>query len=201
MNRRASHRKSPEIDKDIPSYVADQVISTKYRYYNNTGSTVSVTKELPICPYGVSYNSNNLILPFKSVRLKKVKMWCLYNPSVGIADNTINVTLDTRRLVRPIEWSDTASFQSNAFIGKKFSKFDPCGQWYTTAIGETNPEITFQMPKGAVLELTLDYIMSDGANCAVSTGPGGFAFPRIYTNRISTSFDVIGKANLTAITM
>lgn len=201
MNRRASHKKSPEFDKDIPSFVADQVISTKYRYYNSTTGTVSVSKELPICPYGVAYNSNDLVLPFKAVRLKKVKMWCLYNPSVGIANNTINLTIDTRRLVRPIEWSDTASFQSNAFISKKFSKFDPCGQWYITSIGETNPEITFQMPVGAVLELTLDYIMSDGHNCAISAGPGGFTFPRIYTNRISASLSVIGKADLTAITM
>ena len=197
VNRRATKNKSPEQnDNRIPAFISDPVQSLDLRYYvpSSYGSDVlSFTKELPLPPFGISFDSSTVILPFKSIRLKRVKMWCMYRPDKDIAGNTINLTIEDRRLARPIEWSDTASFSCNAFISKKFSKFDPLGQWYLTSSGESNPEIRFQMPKGAVLELTLDYIQSDGQSCRTSSLSSA-SFPRVYTNQLDPNLACVGKS-------
>lgn len=204
VNRRASKNKSPETETNsIPPFVSDQVYSQTLRYYVPSvyvQDVLSFSRELPIPPFGVSDSSSQLILPFKAIRLKRIKLWCMYRPDQDIAGNTINLTIVDRRLCRPIEWSDTASFNCNAFLTKKFAKYDPLGQWYITNSGEVNPEIHIQMPKGSVLEMTFDYILSDGHNCRVTTG-SSLSFPRVYTNSLSADLSVIGKGNSAVLSM
>ena len=182
VNRRATKNKSPEQDDNrIPPFISDPVLTLVQRYYvpSTYGSDVlSFTKELPVPPFGISDSGSTILIPFKSIRLKRIKMWCMYRSDKDIAGNTINLTIEDRRLARPIEWSDTASFSCNAFISKKFAKFDPLGQWYVTSNSESNPEISFQLPKGGVLELTFDYIQSDGQSLGTSSG-SGLAYPRV----------------------
>ena len=198
VNRRATKNKSPENDDNrIPPFISDPVLTLVQRYYvpSTYGSeSLAFTKELPLVPFGVSDSSSLVLLPFKSCRLRRVKMWCMYRPDKDIAANTINLTIEDRRLARPIEWSDTASFSSNAFISKKFSKYDPLGQWYLTSSSESNPEINFQMPKGAVLELTIDYIQADGQSVKTSSGHLGLTYPRVYTNILDASLSPVGKS-------
>ncbi len=202
VNRRATKNKSPEsCDNRIPSFQSDQVESLTMRFCVDPsyGSDVKAfTLELPIVPFGVADTATTLLLPFKSVRLKRVKMWCVYRPEKDISGNTINLTVVERRLNRPIEWSDTASYSCNAFLSKKFAKFDPMGQWYLTTSGESNPELTFQLPKGGVLELTFDYILADGQNLGTSSG-SGLSFPRVYANKLNADILPIGKGNYAVI--
>lgn len=204
VNRRATKNKSPENDDNrIPPFISDPVLTLVQRYYipSAYGSdTLNFTKELPIVPFGISDTATTILIPFKSCRLKRIKMWCMYRPDKDIAGNTINLTIEDRRLARPIEWSDTASFSCNAFISKKFSKYDPLGQWYLTSNSETNPEVNFQMPKGAVLELTLDYIQADGQSLGTSGGHSGLSYPRVYTNSLNTNISVVGKSYGAVIT-
>ena len=124
----------------------------------------------------------------------------MYRSEQDIAGNTINLTVVDRRLPCPVEWSDTASFMSNAFLQKKFSKFDPLGQWYITSSGESNPELKFQLPKGAVLELTFDYIVSDELACP-SVSASASAWPRVYTNQLNAGLTSIGKTYASVISM
>lgn len=204
VHRRALKNKTPEnrTQNRIPPYLSDPIQSITNRYYVPSGGSdiVAFVKELPIPPFGISYASNSVILPFKAVRLKKVQIWCMYRESKDIAGNTINLKFNDRRLVCPAEWSDTASYMYNAHIRKKFSKFEPLGQWYITTSGETNPELTFQLPQGAVLEITFDYILSDEQNCPSSADTVG-AFPGVYTNRLVTTLSAIGKARETVLNL
>jgi hypothetical protein len=172
------------------------------RYYvpANQSDTVSVTKELPIPPYGISYSATQIILPFKAVRLARVRMWCNYRPDKDIEANTISLTCVQRRTVRPIEWSDTATPYQCAHIEKKFNVLEPLGLWYVTESGETNPELTFVVPQGGTLELTFSYILCDGMNCGVTTD-SSLSFPKVYTNRMSTSFNCLGRVDSIPISM
>lgn len=196
--RRVSRNKSPLnalSQAQIPSFTSDAVQSLKLRYFvtNSYGSDVlSFAVELPVVPYGLSDNATTIELPFKSVRIKKIEMWCNYRPDGNIEGNTINLTCIERRTVRPIEWSDTATFLTPAHIKKKFMKTEPLGLWYSTTSGETNPEIRFQMPKGALLEITYDYILHDSENCGTSSG-SGLSHPKIYSNRLHADVSVVGK--------
>jgi len=186
----------------IPTYASDQVESLKVRYYVPSTYAEDVkafTLELPIYPLGISDSSSQLLLPYKSVRLKKIEMWCNYRPAVGIEGNTINLMIVERRTVRPIEWSDTATYVSPAHIKKKFSKNEPLGFWYITINGESNPEIRFQMPKGTVLELSFDVILHDGESCGTSSG-SSLAYPKVYTNKLNADLEVVGKFYRAVIT-
>lgn len=120
-------------------------------------------------------------------------MWCNFRPDGNVEGNTINLSFVERRTVRPIEWSDTATFLTPAHIKKKFAKTEPLGLWYSTTSGESNPEIRFQMPKGAVLQITFDYILHDSENCGTASG-SGLSFPKIYTNKMYTDVSVIGRS-------
>lgn len=195
-NRRVTQIKSPVIrDLGIPSFQSDFVQTWKTRFYVNDAASsdvVSVTQELPIVPYGISTSSTAIVVPFKSVRLKKVEMWCNYRESKGIVGNTINLTMVERRSVRPIEISDTATFTKCAHIVAKFSKFDTLGWFYATTVSETNPELRFALPKGAVLELTYDYVVSDG-DALPSFGGSGFTVNRVYTNAMNGDLDCVGR--------
>lgn len=120
-------------------------------------------------------------------------MWCNFRPDGNVEGNTINLSFVERRTVRPIEWSDTATFLTPAHIKKKFLKTEPLGLWYATTSGESNPEIRFQMPKGALLDITFDFILHDSDNCGTSSG-SGLSFPKIYTNKMYSDVACVGKA-------
>ena len=122
----------------------------------------------------------------------------MYRNSVGIEGNTINLTVVERRGVRPIEYSDTASYQSNAYIDKKFSVDDQLGWYYSQSTGETNPEFIFNMPKGAVLELTLSYVMDDN-DTVNSVSSGSLTADKVYTNSLVSTVSAVGKTYQTPI--
>ena len=122
----------------------------------------------------------------------------MYRNSVGIEGNTINLTVVERRGVRPIEYSDTASYQSNAYIDKKFSVDDQLGWYYSQSTGETNPEFIFNMPKGAVLELTLSYVMDDN-DTVNSVTSGSLTADKVYTNSLVSTVSAVGKTYQTPI--
>lgn len=186
----------------IPPYQSDMIQSLKVRYYvpSSFGSDVKqFTMELPIYPNGLSDSASIILLPYKAVRLSKIEMWCNYRPEQGIEGNTINLTFVERRTVCPVEWSDTATFLTPAHIKRKFSKVEPCGLWYSTINSETNPELTFQMPKGALLELSFDVILHDGESCGTSSG-SSLSYPKVYTNRLNADIAVVGKVYAAVIT-
>jgi len=202
VNRRASHNKAPivEIQKSISPFLSDPTYSVKQRYYTNSGATdpQSFTLELPIVPWAMSTNTTTLRPPFKSVRLARIKIWCSYRPTVGIEGNTVNVTIIERRGVRPIEWSSTASNQTDALIDKKFGADDQLGWFYAQSTGETNPEIMFAMPKGALLELTFTFIMDDN-DTINSVSSSGLTADRIYTNSLHSTVSAVGKSLMVPI--
>lgn len=203
MSRRASHIKSPnDTDKsDIPSFLSDPPLSHTQRYVVADGASdvVSLTMELPILPYGISQSTTKLAVPFKSVRLARVRMWCVYRPSVAMSGNTINLSIVERPGARPIEWSATASYK-NAVIDKSFNPDEPLGWYYPFGTGVTNPELTFQMPKGAVLDLTFVYILDDTDAMNTLTG-AGFTAERLYTNQLSINHSAVGRAYQTPIVL
>lgn len=197
--RRVSQIKSPLEGAGIPPYVSDQVLSMKIRYACNSLNLRSCTAELPIAPYGVARTITTLDCPFKACRLAGFKLWCNYVPGVDIQNNTISATCVSRRTVRPIEWADTASYERRACIKKKFSKEEPMGWWYTTSIGETNPEITFVMPQGALLELDLCFILSDGL-ASPSCIPGmGLTIGKLYTNLLNVDLVCLSRVDSAVI--
>jgi len=203
VRRRASQNKSPFtlISKtQIPTFQSDPVQSLISRFYVADGAAdvISFAVELPVVPYGISYADNALLLPFKAVRIKKIEMWCNFRPNGNVAGNTINLNIVERRTVRPIEWSDTATFLTPAHISKKFSKTEPLGLWYSTTSGESNPEIRFQMPKGALLDITFDYILHDAESCGASSG-SSLAYPKVYTNKMNSDVSVVGKTYVAVI--
>lgn len=182
--------------------MSDQVYTTKIRLYAPSSGTdvISVEKELPYAPFGISISSTDLLVPFKAVRLSKIRMWCNYRPEKDINGNSISVTFNPERGVRPIEWSDTATFERSAFISKNFSKVEQLGLYYLTSSGQTNPKLQFQMPQGALLELTLDYVLSDGEAVNVATSTS-LSSEKIYTNSLSSLFHVVGRVHYTVITI
>jgi hypothetical protein len=146
----------------------------------------------------VSDTGSTLLLPFKAVRMKKIEMWCNFRPDGNVEGNTINLRCVERRTVRPIEWSDTATFLCPAHIQKSFSKVEPLGLWYATTSGESNPEINFQLPKGAILDITFDYILSDAENCGTASG-SSLSFPKVYTNTMNSDILCVGKTFSTVV--
>lgn len=180
----------------IPTYQSDVVQSLKVRYYvsEEYGSDVlAFNVELPQVPYANAYASGFATLPFKAVRINKIEMWCNFRPSGNVAGNTINLSFLERRTVIPLEWSDTATTFCPAHISKKFAKTEPLGLWYSTTSGETNPEIRFQMPKGALLDITFDYVLHDAEAEGVAASAEFTTFPRVYTNRLNANVSPVGK--------
>jgi hypothetical protein len=202
--RRATARHEEAVG--IPKFLSDPVITWVTRLCipkANSSDTVSNTQELPIFPWGMSTSTTTMRLPFKAVRLAKVCIWADYRESVGIGGNTINLTFVERRGVRPIEMSDTATYARCAFIKWKAPKTgDPLGLYYITTASETNPEIRFQITKGSVLELTYNYVLSDGLTVPLALTPtSGLTADLIYTNCLNTTdFEPIGRASAAAIT-
>jgi len=186
----------------IPPYQSDAVQSLRYRYYVSDAygsDSLAFTVELPQVPYANCYASGYATLPFKAVRIKKIEMWCNFRPTANVAGNTINLTFVERRTVIPLEWSDTATAYCPAHIKKKFLKTEPLGLWYSTTSGETNPEIRFQMPKGALLEITYDFVIHDGEAEGVAASASLTTFPRVYTNRLNDNVSVVGKSYVATI--
>jgi hypothetical protein len=186
----------------IPTFTPDFVESGTWRYIvADAGSqTISFTLEMPIAPFGISHSADALILPFKAVRISKVRMWQLYQDSLTITSNTCSLTFVDRRLVKPIEYSCTGANFAPGFIKKKFGVNDPIGRWYVTGNSESNPEVTLQMTKGSVIEISYCWILSDGGACPTSAGTS-LAYPRVYSNRLHTSVDVVGKSYASVLSM
>lgn len=210
-NRRApfakKRRSTPNPATDhalvIPTFNPDSVMTCKVRYgvdLNASTDVIAWTNELPVAPFALSSSSSNLYIPFKAVRISKIEMWANYRPALTMLSNTINLTCNTREGVRPIEWSGTASYTRMAHIEKSFPPTQPIGQWYITTNGVANPEFTFQMGKGSVLEITYCYILSDEAACGTYSS-SGLSFPRIYFNKLNADVDVFGKSHETLIVM
>jgi len=199
VKRRATQNKSPLpnlLSQQIPPFSSDSVQSLKVRLIISEDFASDVKNfavELPQVPYGLSVNATTLYLPFKAVRLSKVEMWCNYRSEKGMTGNTINLIQIERRTVKPIEFSDTATFLTPAHICKKFDPLEPLGLWYQTTSGETNPELRFQMPKGAILELTYAFIVSDESSPGSSSG-SGLSYPKVYTNCLNSDLVCVGKS-------
>lgn len=164
----------------------------KVRYAPTALSLTAFTLELPIVPFGIAQDSTKLRCPFKSVRLAGFEMWGNYVPGVSIKENTISATCNPRRTVRPIEWADTSCYGYTAHISKKFRKDEPLGLWFLTAAGETNPEISFVLPQGALLELTFQYVLSDGEE-ATEASSSGLTQGKVYTNQLSTDLTALSR--------
>lgn len=191
-----SQNKSPVIMKQqIPNFQSDQVQSLKYRYILSDAApdVVATTFELPIFPWALATAVNSLSAPQKSVRLRKIELWTNYRSSVGMTGNTQSVTCLERRGVRPMEITSTATFETPAHYKKSFGQDDLLGWYYSTTAGESNPEITFQMTKGSILELTFDYVLDD-SDIVVSSSGSGLTSSRIYSNTISSNLVCVGKA-------
>lgn len=187
----------------IPSFIPDFVESGTYRYIigpNESAQTTSFTLEMPFPPYGISSAADNLILPFKAIRISKVRIWQLFQESTSITGNTASLTFVDRRLVKPIEYSCTGANFAPGFIKKKFDVDDPIGRWYITGSGESNPELTFQLTKGTVIEISYCWILSDGGNCGTTSG-ASLSYPKVYSNRLHSTIDVVGKSQAAVITM
>lgn len=186
----------------IPRYTPDAVFTSKFRYCVASGSAdvISFTLELPIAPFGISDSATTVLLPFKAVRLNSFKVWCNYRSEKDISGNTISVTMVERRGVRPIEWTDIATYQQVAYVSKKFSKTEFAGLYYSTINSQENPEIKFQLPKGAVLELNFSWILSDAESLGTSSS-SSLAYPKVYTNKLSTDMVTIGRTYEAVLTM
>lgn len=179
---------------DINMFEPDQVMNVTYRYVlkDSLADPTELITELPIAPFGVTGVANVINLPFKAVRLKRVRIWCNYRPANDMFENTIGLVLKPRTGARPIQWSDTATPAHTAYISKKFPKSDPVGFWYKTQFSETNPELGFILTKGSVLELSLSYILSDEDAGAQFAHTGAVA-ARVYSNSLNSGFRVLGK--------
>jgi len=187
----------------IPTYIPDAVFTSTFRYIvgpNVSAQVIAFQLELPIAPFGIASASDSFILPFKSVRISKIRCWQNYQNSTSISGNTASITMNDRRLVRPVEYTAIGGHHALGFIKKKFGPNDPLGQYYITGSGESNPELTFQITKGTVLEITYNWIMSDGQGCPTSAG-SSLSYPRVYANRLNSDVDVVGKAQSAVISM
>lgn len=201
-SRRVSHNKTPDYRRGIPSFQSDQVQTLKYRYIltDAAADVVSFNFELPIFPWALATSALSLSAPQKSVRLRKIRLWTNYRSSVGMTGNTQSVTYLERRGVRPMEIASTATFEVPAKYEKSFGADDLLGWFYHTTAGESNPEITFQMTKGSILELTFDYILDD-ADIVVTAVGSGLTSSRIYSNTINSNLACVGKAYQTPFTV
>lgn len=158
---------------------------------------VSVTWEFPIPPFALATGSLSLVSFMKSIRIKKIEIFCDYRSASNASANTINLQVIERRGVRPVEWSSTASPIRNGHICAKFAKNSPLGWYYNTTTAESNPEVTVQLPKGAIMDIHFAYIMDDADPCA-NLASSGLTSSRIYTNTISSNLQVFGRSHQTA---
>lgn len=158
---------------------------------------VSVTWEFPIPPFALATGSLSLLSFMKSIRIKKIEIFCDYRAASISSANTINLQVVERRGVRPVEWSSTASPIRNAHICAKFAKNSPLGWYYNTTTGESNPEVTVQLPKGAIMDIHFAYVMDDADPC-LTLASSGLTSSRIYTNTISSNLQVFGRSYQTA---
>lgn len=170
---------------------------SRYGLTDAASDVISVTWEFPIPPFALATGSLTLVSFMKSIRISKIEIWCDYRAASNAGANTINLTVLERRGVRPIEWSSTASPIRNGHICAKFGKNSTLGWYYNTTTGESNPEVTVTLPKGAIMDIHFSYIMDDSDIC-LSLASSGLTSNRIYTNTISTSLQVFGRAYQTA---
>lgn len=182
-----------------PVLMSDPVNSwvSRFGLADAASDVVSVTWELPIPPYGYSTSALSIASFFKSIRIKKIEIWCDYRAASSAAANTINLTILERRGVRPVEWTSTANPLRNGHICAKFAKNNPLGWFYNTTTGESNPEITVSMPKGAIMDISFDFVVDD-ADIVTALSTSGLTSSRIYTNSISSNFQVFGRSFQTA---
>jgi len=191
-----SQNKTPvTLKQQIPEFQSDQVQSITYRYVVPSASTdvVSVLFELPIFPYGISNSTISFYLPFKAVRLSRMKLWTNYRSGVDMSGNCQSVTFLERRGVRPTEFSSTATFESPAVFEKYFDKDSILGWYYYKTASEENPEIRIQMTKGSILEMTYSFVLDDGETVQTASGVG-LTIGRVYSNSITSDLTCVGKS-------
>lgn len=185
----------------IPPFISDPVLSWKTRLVTtDISSVVTVTQELPIYPWGLSTSTTTMRLPFKAIRLSRIRMWANYDSDLTMALNCISLTFLQRRQMRPIEISASAAPFQLACIDYKCKKTLPEGQWYYTRSGETNPEITFRLTPGCILELNYDFVICDSESVQLATSPvSGLTADLIYTNRIDSNLSPVARTNAAVI--
>lgn len=191
VNRRVSS--IPPVIKTDPV----QSWISRFGLTSAASDVVSVTWEFPIPPFALATGSLTLVSFLKAIRISKIEIWCDYRAASQASANTINLQVLERRGVRPIEYSSTATPISNAHICAKFAKNSTLGWFYNTTTGESNPEVTVQLPKGAIMDIHFAYVMDD-ADISVTMASSGLTSNRIYTNTISTSLEVFGRTYQTA---
>jgi len=184
------------IPKQIQSDPVQSWIS-RFGLTDAASDVVSVTWEFPIPPFALSTSALSMTSFMKSIRIKKIEIWCDYRSASNAGANTINLQVLERRGVRPVEYTSTASPIRNAHICAKFPKNSPLGWYYNTTTGESNPEVTVQLPKGAIMDIHFAYVMDDSDIC-LTLASSGLTSNRIYTNTISSSFQVFGRSYQTA---
>lgn len=200
VNRRASHNKSPA-SEGIPSFNSDAVHNWVSRFSVTDGnSVVEPTLELPIYPWGMSTSTTTMRLPFKAIRLARVRIWGNYDSDTSMGKNSVSLTFLQRREVRPIEISDSATPFKLAYIDYKCKPSRPEGRWYYTRNSENNPEINFRLTPGAILELHFQYVLCDGESVQLATAPtSGLTADLVYTNRLLATLEPIARSNAAVI--
>ena len=199
-NRNVAAQALKERIASIPPVIASDPVNSwvsRFGLADAASDVVTVMWELPVPPFGYSTSAISLSSFFKSIRIKKIELWCDYRSGSSSDANTINLQILERRGVRPIEWTSTANPLRNAHICAKFPKNDPLGWFYNTTLGESNPEISVRMPKGAIMDIHFDYIIDD-ADMVAALSTSGLTSYRIYTNCISSNFQVFGRSYQTA---
>lgn len=196
--REASKRR---LRLEIPTYKSDTIQTLTYRYYVDSSVTTphAFSFELPRYPYGISFvtaTPGTVILPMKSVAIRRIRMWNQYDPSAtSIAGNTISLRFTHSDGVPEYEFSSTASNLAMAFIDFKPKPNSRLGWFYERSTSATNPIAHFVMLHHTILEIKYAYVLSDGGDgggktASISTGTSSYY---VYTNNLNTGLLPVGK--------
>ncbi len=180
-----SNKVSRSSGNAFPQKYSPQLVQKrKFRYQVNTGDisadviTIGCLRSLLVAKSDTA-NSTAALLLFQAIRLCKVEMWGVQ--STG-GNTFTTVSLIWKGINAPFsEFSNTGNNVKPAHIACTPPANSQCGWWQDFSATQTTVLFELSAPLGAIVEVTIEYVLHDGSNgdaCtlgAATTAIGVFA--------------------------
>ncbi len=192
QNRARARRDRNQLVRGMPTpYKADPFLTRKFRFSNNTNTTLQtfITRGNISLLYGIIYNngSNAFMSAFAAVRILRVQMWCIYSINTGGTGQTSGFASPSLIWLSEnspdVEVSVTGNAVQTGYISSKPPEGSLAGFWTNNTNAGTQNLFSIKSPSNCALivDVEVQYVpVAAGEEIRV---PGGsFANPSPTSN-------------------
>lgn len=185
-----------------PGVTSDRTFSQKFRYYNTSGSSFTLTRECIICPF---YFSTTTLVGYplvKTCRIKRITLYSPYYPAGSPSLNQISLQwlpptnavgdsggLNTKQIIA------NASPSVPAFIDQKYRTDDVRG-WFRDIeqyAANVFPRFQIQGVTDTLIDITYEFILADNTSLASANFGAAVTANRLITNTLHINWVCEGR--------